>query len=211
MKEKFDFIESFQIKGVVEKVLVASQSTTHISVEVPHISTFINEGIKGDNHSGRRLADVREEDFLRFGLSKRTEIANHRHFSAISVEEMREIAQAMNIPAIPIGALGENIIISGIPHLTLLPIGTKLFFKNKSVPQTAVLLVSGENTPCHIPGKAIQEAYSNKVNLASLFPKVAIHKRGVVGSIFCSGRITIGDEVTAVIPKRYAYPPIMIG
>jgi hypothetical protein len=200
-----NFIDSFQIKGIVENVLIAHTVGSHISEEMEKIDVFIRHGIKHDNHSGNRSADVREKDFLLFGILKRTEIANHREFSATSVEELSEIAKSMGIPNIPNGLLGENLIVSGIPNFTLLPIGTKLFFKRKGVVQPAVLIVSGENTPCTIPGKAIQNYFESIPNLEKMFVRSAINKRGVVGSVFCSGVITKGDEVTAVIPCQYIY------
>lgn len=207
MNKQITITDSFKITGKVEAVSIANSHGSHITTEVPHISVYINNGIKGDNHSGRRLSDVREKDLNAFGIPKRTEIVNFREFSAISVEEMIDVAKAMDIESIPHGLLGENILVSGIPNFTMLPIGTKLFFKNKNVPQTAVLIVSGENTPCRVPGDAIQQAYPQQEKLATQFIKHAIGKRGVVGNVFCSGRITKGDEIIAVIPRQYIYQP----
>lgn len=199
-------IQPFELTGTVEAVLCAYTPYTHISTEVEKIKVFIREGVKGDNHSGKRLADVREKDFIIFGLPKGAEIANHREFSAISVEEMTELAQQMDIPTIPSGYLGENLIISGIPNFTMLPIGTKLFFKKSNQLRTAVLITSGENTPCTIPGKAIKEYYKDvPQNLDKLFAKLALGKRGVVGSIFSSGNIGKGDTIIAKVPRQYIY------
>ncbi len=205
--QKLNSIESFEVIGKVEEVLIAHTFGTHISTPVDKINVYIREGIKGDNHSGRRTADVRENDFLKFGLPKRTEIVNLREFSAVSIEEMGEVAKAMGIPEIPIGSIGENLIISGIPNFTQLPIGTKLFFKKNGIPQIAVLIISGENTPCVIAGQSIQEKYHAADKLKTLFVKHALGKRGVVGGVFCSGAISKGDIVIARIPRQILYQP----
>ncbi len=205
LMQKKEIIESFEVIGKVEEVLVAHTFGTHVATPVERINVFIRHGIKGDNHSGFRTADVREKDFIKFGLPKRTEIVNLREFSAVSVEEMKEVTEAMGIPEIPIGSIGENLIISGIPNFTQLPIGTKLFFKKDGNPQMAVLIISGENTPCTVAGEAIQENYPETEKLRALFVKHALGKRGVVGSIFCSGAINKGDIVIARIPRQVPY------
>jgi len=204
MKER-EIIKSFEIIGKVEQVLVAHKFETHISTPVERIDVFIRHGIKYDNHAGFRTADVRENDFLKFGLPKRTEIVNLREFSAVSIEEMEQVSEAMGIPEIPIGSIGENLIISGIPNFSQLPIGTKLFFKKDGKPQMAVLIISGENTPCVIAGQSIQDQYFDKESLKTLFVKHALGKRGIVGSVFCSGAINTGDTVVACIPKQSLY------
>jgi len=202
---EFTYKDPFDLQGKVESVLIGRTFETHISTSVEQIDVLIREGIRGDKHSGRRLADAREQAFLNFGLLKRTEIANHREFSAVSVEEMALIAEAMGIPDIPHGLLGENILIRGIPNLTMLPVGTMLFFKKGALIKPAVLIISGENTPCIAPGEAIQSRFPEKAKLAPLFVKSAFGKRGVVGSVYCSGAINVGDTVVAKIPRQHIY------
>ncbi len=199
--------EAFTVNGKVEAVLISNTFGTHISTSVRHIDVLIREGIRGDSHAGRRLADAREKELLGLGLPKRIEIANFREFSAVSIEEMEQIAKAMDIPEIPQGILGENLVISGIPSLTLLPPGTLLFFKKQATIKPAILIVSGENLPCIAPGMAIQDRYPDKAGLASLFVKSAMNKRGVVGSVYCSGVIDVGDTVIAKIPQQRIYDP----
>ena len=200
---------AFDLEGRVEAVLVARDFGSIVSTPMQKIQLIRGHGVRGDNHAGVRLADVREKELISFGFSKGTEIANHREFSAISVEEMSEIAQAMNLrTTIPLGCLGENLVLSGIPKLTELPTGTMLFFrKDEQQIRTAVLVVWSENTPCQEPGKAIQHRFSDIPGLARLFPKAAIGKRGVVGSVYSSGNIHIGDTVIVKIPRQKIYDP----
>lgn len=201
--------DAFDLQGTVEAVLIGSHPSSMISKEVEKIKVARGYGIKGDNHAGVRLIDSRETKLLSFGLLKGMEIANHREFSAVSLEEITQISQTMGLPKpISHGYLGENLVLSGIPKLTELPCGTLLFFcKDSKTIRTAVLIVFGENLPCRLPGDMIQKYASDIPNLSSLFPKAAMGKRGVIGSIYCSGHIHKGDTVILKIPKQRIYNP----
>ncbi|MBS3902922.1 MAG: hypothetical protein KGZ30_00930 [Anaplasmataceae bacterium] len=213
-------IPAFELQGRVEAVLVTSGSGSVISgtqgfgslttMPVPKIQMIRGHGIRGDRHAGVRLLDVREREMLAFGFRKGTEIANYREFSAVSMEELGEIALEMELPGgdIPFGSLGENLVMSGIPRFTELPTGTMLFFrKNEEQLRTAVLVVWAENKPCEGPGEAIQGQFPDIPNLASLFPKAAIGRRGVVGSIYASGSIHAGDTIIVKVPRQRIYKP----
>jgi MOSC domain-containing protein len=199
--------EAFELTGRVEAVLAAMTPGSIVSMNMKKIGLVRGHGVKGDSHAGVRLADVRERPLLSFGLPKGIEIANHREFSAVSLEELAEIGALMGLPSpVPHGCLGENLVLSGIPRLTELPSGTLLFFrKNEAQIRTAVLAVWGENTPCQLPGEAIQERFPGIPGLAALFPKSAIGKRGVVGSVYCSGTVHVGDEVVVKVPRQRLY------
>lgn len=111
--------ERFELRGRVESVLVAATFGSIVSAPAKSIQVIRYHGVRGDNHSGIRLADVREKELLSFGFSEGVEIANYREFSAVSVEELAEVANSMDLPKpIPYGCLGENIVLSGIPKLT---------------------------------------------------------------------------------------------
>jgi hypothetical protein len=196
-----------ELMGRVEEVLIAPHFDTMRSTPVSKIQLILGQGIRGDRHAGVRLADVREHEYLSFGLLKGGEIANHRQCSLVSVEDLASIGKAMQLPApIPYGCLGENLVVSGIPKFSELPIGTMLFFrKNEYHLRTAVLFVWSENTPCQSPGEMIQESFATLPNLARAFPRFALGKRGLVGGIYASGVIAKGDSVIAKIPKQRLY------
>ncbi len=198
---------AFTITGRVEAVLAATNFGSSISVPLKKIQLVRGHGVRDDNHAGMRLADSREIEFLSVGFSKGTEIANHREFSVVSAEDLNDIEHAMCLPSpIPHGCLGENLVFSGIPKLTLLPTGTMLFFrKNERQMRSAVLVVWSENNPCQAPGEAIQLQYPQISGLVRLFPKSAIGKRGVVGSIYASGNVHIGDTVIVKVPRQQIY------
>jgi hypothetical protein len=201
--------EAFELRGRVEAVSVAATPGSIVSTGVKKIVVVRGHGVKGDSHAGARLADVRERELLAFGLPKGVEIANHREFSAVSAEELAEIGAAMGLPtAAPRGCLGENLVVSGIPRFTELPTGSLLFFrKNEAQIRSAVLTVWGENMPCQHPGEALQERFPGIPKLAAAFPKAAIGKRGVVGSVYCSGTVHEGDEVVVKVPRQRIYGP----
>lgn len=195
--------------GRVEATFILHRYDTPKSTLIPKIQTVIRHGIKGDRHAGARLLDVRERALLEFGLPKGIAIANHREVSLVSREELDEIATALNLPEqIQPGSLGENLLVSGIPHLTSLPVGTLLFFqKNEHTKRTAVLVVWGENTPCLGPGEVIQEEFPNQPQIASRFVKAAAGKRGLVASVYSTGFIHAGDTVVARLPDTRPYAP----
>lgn len=202
-------IKAFQLTGKVEKVLVASQYGSHVSAPAEKAKFIQGQGVLHDNHYGPRLLDVRDSTALRFGLPKGMESFNVRQWSAVSQEELDETARLMGIQNIDHGLLGENLVVSGIPSFTRLPVGTQFFFKGPNGElRSTILFVYGENAPCHIPGEAIQERYSGKQGLRVSFIKNAKHRRGLVGFVVGSGFIKEGDTIVAEIPEQEPYMPL---
>lgn len=192
-----------ELHGVVEAVLIAPSFDSIVSVEVPKIELFIHSGIKGDRHAGRRLMDVREYELKEFGFLKDMEIANYREFSAISVEELAVVTQGMHLTKpLPFGLLGENIVISGIPDFSKIPPGSLMFFKKSNeMIRTAVLAVWRKNEPCHLPANEIKIRVPGLAGrVVTEFKSWAQGRRGLVGSVYCSGTIHKGDSVIIKIP-----------
>lgn len=155
------------------------------------------EGIKDDRHFGLiKLSGVRER-----GYPRGTVVRNNRQFSAVSLEELAEIAKAMGIEELSAGLLGANLAVSGIPNLTQLPPLSRLVF-----PSGATLVVYGENLPCHLPGEVIQHLYPEIPGLEAKFVKSAFGRRGVVGWVECAGKVQVGDEVLVKLPKGSTNP-----
>lgn len=199
--------DSFELVGRVEAVLIAPQFDSLESRAVEKIQLIRGYGVKHDRHAGPRLADVREDDLLGFGLLKGIEVANFREFSAVSVEEVSAIANILGLAEIPYGCLGENLVLSALPRLTELPTGTMLCFKKGDRLRSAVLVVWGENTPCIFPGKIIQQRLPASSEIARGFAKAAMGRRGIVGSIYSSGFIARGDSVVVKVPSQRIYDP----
>lgn len=147
------------------------------------------EGFIGDVHSGfTRPSDARDRD-----LPRGTQMRNYRQWSAVSIEELAQIAEKLGIERIEPWMVSANLTFSGIPDLTKLPRGTRLEFRDGPI-----LMVEGENSPCVLPGKEIA-AVNAGVDPAS-FVKAALHRRGVVGVVHLPGAIRVGDVASVRLP-----------
>jgi MOSC domain-containing protein YiiM len=130
-----------------------------------------------------------------------TEIRNVRQVSMISVEEMRELARRMDLPVIEPEWLGANLLLQGIPDLTMIPPSSRMYF-----PDNTVLVIDSENNPCIHPGKIIQSHYPERSGLVELFVESARHLRGLVAWVERPGTIAQADGIrfeTPQIPNRY--------
>jgi hypothetical protein len=165
------------------------------------------EGIANNRHRGfLRKADARVP-YLKRG----TAIRNQRQLSVVSVEDLREIAHRLSLPAaadpaLMAAALGANVIVCGVPALSYLPRGTKLFF-----PGQAILIAEDQNAPCSLAGEALMVAVSAAIGVLPnpdhkrRFAKEAVGLRGLVCTVEHPGRIAAGDLVTARIPAQWIY------
>ena len=154
------------------------------------------EGFVGDRHAGlTRPSDGRTPHYPRG-----TEIRNSRQVSIVSAEELAEIARAMALESVRPEWLGANLLLAGIPRLTRLPPGVRLFFSGG-----AVLAVEGENLPCLAPGRVIQALHPHISGLASRFVKAAWGRRGLVAWVEKPGLIRVGDDVRLLQPPGGEY------
>lgn len=167
----------------VEQVLAASQADS-IAAEARGRIEVTLEGVVGDKHYGfTRPADARTPWYPRG-----TPMRNSRQLTIVSVEELAEVAGVLGIPSLRPEWLGANLLISGLPHLTQLAVGTRLFF-----PGQAVLVVEGENAPCRVAGKEVNRHFPERADLAGAFPKAAVHRRGIAAWVERAGWIAAGD------------------
>ena len=158
------------------------------------------DGFPGDRHRGftRKAADWDPEPT---GTVKR----NERQWSGVSVEELNSIKKNMQLKEdlSPV-TLGANICIEGIPGFSLLPKGSRLIF-----PSGAVLTVEEENPPCLDMGLEIERTYTTRSGVpveGKLFPKHALHLRGVVGYVDIGGEIRAGDEIQVQVHEAPKWP-----
>ena len=112
------------------------------------------------------------------------------------------VAERMGIRAIDPEWLGANIVIVGLPRLSMPPAGTLLFFAGG-----VTLKVDGQNGPCRIAGRAVAEkAGMDDVEAgALLFPKAARRLRGLVAWVEKPGRIEEGEALSARVPEQWVY------
>lgn len=154
------------------------------------------EGIAGDRHGGFTRRSGGREPWYPRG----TEMRNERQLSILSPDDLAATAQEMDIPRIAPEWIGCNILLEGIPHLTLLPPRTCLFFAGG-----ATIRIDGLNLPCRFSGRAIAKHHPERANLDLAFVKAARHRRGLVGWVEKPGAITAGETVEARIPEQWIY------
>lgn len=165
---------------------------------------FRYDGPAGDRHSGiRRDLDGHDGAFIRSSsLSKGDRAFNWRTWTAVSKEDLEDVAQAIGAN-IPQGCLLENMTIRGIPNFSKLPIGSRLVFPhrdNRRVGhQQAILAVWEQNMPCKTVGQRLAKHYGD-FELMTKFVAAAKDKRGVMGFVLTSGPVMVGDTVLV-------YPP----
>ena len=156
-------------------------------------------GVAGDFHEGPTRRSGSREPWYKAG----TEIRNERQLSIVSPEELAVVAERMKLPEVKAEWIGANLLIAGIPHLSMLPAGTMLFFKNG-----VTLKVDGQNHPCRLGGRSIAEcAGLEDIRGVSLqFAPAAKRLRGLVAWVEKPGRIEADEEVSVRIPEQWIYP-----
>ncbi len=156
------------------------------------------EGIPNDFHRGfTRRSGGREPWYARG-----TEMRNERQLSIVAPDELDEIARRMDLPEIRSEWIGANLLLEGVPHLSMLPAGTLMFFENG-----VTLKIDAQNGPCKLAGKSVGEhAGVDDVQAASLlFPKAAKRLRGLVAWVEKPGKITVGEGVSLRLPEQWIY------
>jgi len=156
------------------------------------------EGIDGDFHRGHTRRSGGREPWYPRG----TEMRNERQISIVAPDEMALVAEAMRLAAIDPEWIGANILLAGVPRLSMLPRGTKLFFTGG-----VTLKVDGQNGPCKISGRSIAEnaGMADIAAGALLFPQVARRLRGLVAWVEKPGHIAVGEAVTIRLPEQWIY------
>lgn len=187
--------------GKVEATLVAIDEEA-CSTPGPNITVIENYGVVGDRHACETSeVDSRDDMLVHFmgapkksrsqgrrGLSK----ANLRQLTAVSDVESAEVARLMGLPGgtMPLGAQVENLVLSGLAHLSTLPAGSRLTFMSPAgYPRTASLYVSGRNDPCGHPQGNILRVLGMQANqLKSAYIQAAKGLRGLTLVVETGGR-----------------------
>jgi hypothetical protein len=156
------------------------------------------DGIAGDHHAGRtRKSGSREPWYPR-----NTVIRNERQLSIVAPDELAVVAGRMGIAEVRPEWIGANLLIEGVPSLSMLPAGTLLFFAGG-----ATIKVDAQNGPCRIAGRSVAEhaGMADHEAGALQFPKVAKRLRGLVGWVEKPGRIARGEAVSVRVPEQWIY------
>lgn len=183
-----------RVAGVVVGLFTGKPDEIH-AVAVDRLCCDLH-GIMADRHRG----EVRHSCVRIKYLPRKTPQKNIRQFTAVSVEDIAEVAAGMDIAELKPEWIGPNLVVRGIPNFSKLPSGTRLVFE-----PGPVLVVDAENKPCKYAGAVIQRHYPDREGLDLLFPQKAVGLRGVVGWVEVAGIITAESKVTAWIPPQKTY------
>ncbi|TPM54993.1 MOSC domain-containing protein [Mesorhizobium sp. B2-2-4] len=156
------------------------------------------DGIAGDLHAGITRRSGGREPWYQRG----TEMRNERQLSLVSADELALVAERMGLKEIKPEWIGANVLIEGIPHLSMLPSGSLLFFKGG-----VTVKIDAQNKPCRVAGQSIAEHVraADHDATALLFPKVAKRLRGLVGWVEKPGIVRSGEEISVRVPEQWIY------
>jgi hypothetical protein len=156
------------------------------------------DGIDGDFHAGATRRSGGREPWYPRG----TEIRNERQLSLVAADELAIVAGRMGLKEIKPEWIGANLLIEGVPQLSMLPAGTLLFFKGG-----VTIKVDAQNKPCRVAGRAIAEnaGMADHEAGALLFPKAAKRLRGLVAWVEKPGTIKAGEEISVRVPEQWIY------
>lgn len=192
-----EIIPARRIKGEVSAVL-AALGGDFLTEAAPSLEMGY-DGIAGDFHAGPTRKSGSREPWYERG----TEMRNERQLSIVAADELALAASEMGIDRIEPGWIGANLVIAGIPLLSMLPPRTQLFFEGG-----VTLRIDGDNGPCRFAGAAIARNFPDRdeTSLALSFVKAAKRRRGVVAWVEKPGVIQNGEAVTAHIWEQWIYP-----
>lgn len=183
--------------GRIEAILINDNPDWSIASRRIGEAGLTFAGLPGDTHYGEtRGACVRFKNQYPRG----TTVRNTRQLSIVSIEELALIADAMGLASIEPEWLGANVLISGIPHFTLLPPSSRLL-----LPSGAGIVVDQENKPCELPMDVIEEVHPGR---SKGFVKAANYRRGVTGWVEREGAMQVGDTVRLHVPRAKAHPEL---
>ena len=147
------------------------------------------DGIVADKHRSY-MRGAYEGESLPEGTVRR----NDRQWSAVSLEELAMIQEAMELETtLTATTLTANLCFEGIPNFSQLPKGSQLCF-----PTGAILMVEDYNPTCSYMSEKIAQTHtttSGQPPKRLEFVKAAKRLRGLVGVVDVVGTINAGDEV----------------
>lgn len=180
------------VKGTVLQILITPPEE---DVSMPiEPGQFDFEGLRGDKHYGLTLlTHGRQPEYPRG-----TAIRNTRQITILSREDLITTSAELEIEKIDIRWLAGNLLVTGIPYLSLLPVGSRFLFQNG-----VVLVCNGENDPCSKPARITQENYPEKTDVKSKFVKAAMHRRGVTAWVEHPGSMQSNEEFHIELPAPW--------
>jgi hypothetical protein len=170
----------------------------HIQTRAVETLTLGFDGIEGDYHGGPTRRSGGREPWYPRG----TEIRNERQLSIVAADELATVAERMGIVELKPEWVGANLVLDGIPNLSMLPSASLLFFKGG-----VTLKVDAQNHPCRHSGRSIAEnaGLADVDGVALAFVKAAKRLRGLVAWVEKPGTISAGEEISVRVPEQWIY------
>ena len=193
-REDIKIVPAQKIRGRVSGLFKAEGKSFQTSAVDELPLTF--SGIPGDVHAGPTRKSSGREPWYERG----TEMRNERQVSILAPDELRTVANRLNIPELKAQWIGGNLLLDGIDNLTMLPPRTLLFFDNG-----VTIKVDGDNGPCRASGRAIAAQFEGRDDIETGFSKQAQHLRGLVGWVEKPGTISMGEGFEARIMPQWIY------
>lgn len=185
-----------KISGTVGGLFIASSE--HFETRPVDALPVDFRGIDGDIHGGITRRSGGREPWYKRG----TEMRNERQLSIVAADELAIVAGRMALPKIMPEWIGANLLINGVPHLSMLPSGTLLFFAGG-----VTVKIDAQNGPCRVAGRqiALRSGMEDIEAGALTFPKVAKRLRGLVAWVEKPGTIRMGEGVSVRVPEQWIY------
>ena len=194
--DEIDIHPARKLLGTVSETLIAAFD--HFETRPTEALDLGFEGIAGDFHAGTTRRSGGREPWYGRG----TEMRNERQVSIVASDELRLQSAGMKLAEVKPDWIGANLVIDGVPRLSMLPSGTLMFFAGG-----VTLKVDGQNHPCRLAGRAVAEnaRMADHEAGALMFPKAAKRLRGLVAWVEKPGRVTRGEAVSVRIPEQWIY------
>ena len=132
-----------KIAGQLHALLINRDREAGLESERLEKAEVTYGGLVGDAHGGLTRPSCSR---VTSQYEKGTEIRNTRQFSILSVKELAQIAERMEVAHVEPEWVGANMVLAGIPDLTCLPHSARLIFEGG-----VSLVVDMENGPCRYP------------------------------------------------------------
>ena len=181
-------------EGKVEQLYSRAARADGFDKAPRNVLKLLFSGPEGDCHAGLTRASDSRTLLL---YPRNTAIRNVRQITIVAPDELQVIASALGVSHIDPIWLGANMLVSGVPDLTLLPPSTRIQF-----PSGATLVVDMENAPCNQVAKVVVQHHGEA---GWDFVKAATHKRGVTAWVEREGDVKVGDAATLFLPPNRIY------